>query len=815
MLRKICREFVAVFRRENLLEPKLFTVVGLVGVIASIIYGFIYLAIPKHLTTAVFCFFAAVLSLALIIYVQQSGKYLLAYYVTIFGVFIGLFTILFFLQGANSGYLFIMGLLFTCMLLHGKHLAIVLPIQFVWDILVFIYTFYHPELIHDISSPNKNLTSLLIGCVGVGSIICMSTGLYIRAYKKANVTAEIAAKEAREAGLAKDRFLANMSHEIRTPINTIMGMNEIISRETGSESIYLYTEDIKSSGEELLDIINNILDYSRIGAGKECIHDSVYRVKDIVHKWEYTGNNLAGKKNILFTANIDSKLPEVLYGDYEKINRIVLNLISNAVKYTDFGSVKLTVRVDVINGDEVTFRIQVKDTGHGIRKDDMDTLFNSFERLDPERNRKVSGTGLGLAISKELAELMNAELTCESEYEKGSQFTLVITQKVKEESDYIDIHNDALVLKKIIKAPDARVLVVDDNESNRNIISLLLKRSEIKMDMAESGVEALSRYKANRYDAVLMDYRMSEMDGIEVMNRIRMLDDDEGEGRHTPIIAVTADCIEGTKERLLKAGFDAFLQKPVSEASLTLALLKLLPSEMTSEVSVEKTFGNDEEAKEDYSSEKGATILLTDDDSSMHKIAGSILEEEGYCITGAVSGEECLEVLKKAAESGLGMPDLILLDVNMTGMSGYDTYREIRKIKDCEFIPIIFITSETSVETEVLCMELGAADFILKPFVKDIMLARISNHISRSLKLKKEMTALLENSNCNPEKVSEVEKKLSPTEFLIAKMMSEGYTNRDISEKTNYSYSYVKKVASIIFEKLEIEKRSDMRELFK
>lgn len=816
MFKKIYLGFIDTFKSENDIEPKLFTLVGMVGVIASIIYGFIYLSLPKHFSTAVLCFLAAFLSLVLIVYIQQTRKYQLAYYVTIFGVFIALFTVLFFLQGANSGYLFILGLMFTCMLLHGKHLAIVLPIQFVWYILVFLHTYYHPELIHDISAPNKNLTSLLIGCVGVGSIICMSMRLYINAYKKANSEAQKAANEATEAGKAKDRFLASMSHEIRTPINTIMGMSDMIARDTKSEIIAAYTKDIHSSTEELLDIIDDILGYSRIGAGKEHLRESVYASKDLIHKWNTTANSLASKKNILFSADIDSRLPKVLFGDYEKINRIVLNLISNAFKYTDFGSVKLILHVDNIFSDEVALRIQVKDTGHGIRKEDLGLLFSSFERLDEEKNHKIAGTGLGLAISKELAELMNAELTCESEYEKGSVFTLLVTQKFKDESEYIEEQSDSIVKNKTISAPGAHILVVDDNESNRNIISLLLNRSGIKIDMAESGVEALSRYKANRYDAVLMDYRMSGMDGIDTMNRIRMLDADEGEDRHIPIIAITADIIEGTKEKLLKAGFDEFIQKPVSEASLSNALLKLLPAHMVSEIDIENAPKNNTgDTSQIISKSNDASILLTDDDSVMHKIAGSILSEAGYKTIDADSGEKCLDILKALCKEDATLPNLILLDVKLSGINGYDTYREIRKIKGCEYIPIIFITSETSVETEVMCMELGAADFILKPFVKDIMLARIANQLARYEKLKEEMSSTLSDNRFDKEKAAAIEKQLTPTEYLIAGMIAEGYSNRDISEKTNYSYSYVKKVASIIFEKLSIEKRSDMRDLFK
>lgn len=813
MLKKIYSDFLLTFKKENNLEEKLFTIIGLVGVFASLLNGFIYIALPKHLSTGIICFVAAILSLLLIIFVQQSGKYLLAYYVTVFGVFTGLFTVLFFLQGANSGYLLIMGLLFTCMLLHGKHLLIAWPLQMIWYLLVFIYTYYHPELVHDTSSPDKNFLSLIIGCLGCGTIICLSMRLYVNAFRKANKAAEKAAMDALEAGKAKDRFLANMSHEIRTPINTILGMNEMIARESKNAKILPYTEDISSSSYELLGIIDDILDYSRIGAGKELLRESVYSTKNLIHKWEYTGSNLAAKKNLVFTTNVDSRLPEFLYGDFEKINRIILNLISNAVKYTDFGSIKLDIKVDAINQSNLSFKIMVKDTGHGIRKEDLGILFNSFERLDMERNRKIKGTGLGLAISKELADLMNATLTCESEYEKGSLFTLSISQQLRDESEYTEQTGNTIVLDKIIKAPGAHILVVDDNENNRNIISLLLKRSEIKIDMAESGIEALSRYKTNHYDAVLMDYRMSGMDGIETLERIRMLDEDSDESKRTPVVVITADIIEGTKEKLLAAGFDAFLAKPVNEAALSSTLAKFLPKELVSEVGVEETAY---ETMPDSKKEpvKDINILVVDDDPSMRRLSGTILKNAGYNVNSADSGERCIEMLE-ALKSSNESPNLILLDINLSGMNGYETYEKIRTIKDYSYTPIIFMTSESSIETEVMCMELGASDFIMKPFVADIMLARIANQVIKAESLKKEMSNALANSNYDPNKLAAMEQTLSSSEFLIAKMIADGYSNREIAEKTNYSYAYVKKLGSIIFDKLQIEKRGDLRAFFK
>lgn len=808
------KRFLLPFKNEDPFEQKLFTLVGIIGVLASFSSAILYLPMERHRSTGLICLGAGIFTILLLLYVHKTGRYLGAYLISIFGVFIGLFTVLFFSFGANSGYLFIMGLVFTCMLLKGKTLAIIAPLQVLWYFLVFLYTYYHPELIHDTSSPDKNFLMLVIGCLGCSAIICPSLLVYINTCKKAKKIAEEATLEAIEAGKAKDKFLAGMSHEIRTPINTILGMNDMIVRENGTANVNGYTDDIRSAGKELLDIIDNILDYSRMGAGKEKLHEITYSTASLIHKWEYTGNNLAAKKNLIFAINIDPSFPDYLYGDEAKINRVVINLISNAVKYTDIGSVKLHLGVTDINENEVFFSIKVKDTGHGIKKEDLSHLFQSFERLDQGKNYKVKGTGLGLAISKGLTELMNGTLTCESEYEVGSEFTFSLSQKISTEKEYQGEHVNTIILGKTIHAPNAHVLVVDDIESNRNVISLLLKRSGIKLDMAESGIEALSRCKQNRYDAVLMDYRMADMDGIETMNRIRALD--EGEETRTPIIAVTADILDGTREKLLSAGFDDFLSKPVNEASLSSVLLQHLPKELASEVSIDD-FDKNQTLSLNPKDLKGTgeEILIVDDDEGMHKIANAICREAGYTVSNAKSGTACVEMLNKLKDTPKELPSLILLDINMPIMDGYETFKAIREIPECAYIPIICMTSETSIETEVMCMELGAADFILKPFVKDIMLARIANHIAIAKNLQSEINTLPGSAGLNSDKLDEIKTVLSETELLITKMIAEGYSNREISEKTNYSYAYVKKVGSIIYEKLGVTSRTQLKNILR
>jgi len=810
-MEKILKKKLVLFNNDDPFEKKLFVLVGIMGMVASFSSGTLYVLLPRHVVTGIICYGAGIATIFLIWYVKKAKNPLPAYLITIFGVFIGLFITLFFSFGANSGYLFVIGLAFSSMLLSGKQLYILLPFQALCYLAAIMYSYYHSEMVHFISSPEKNLQLLVIGCLGCSSIICPSIAIYKNTYVKAMKLANEASEEAIEASKAKDRFLASMSHEIRTPINTILGMNDIIERESDG-SVSKYTGDIRTSGQELLEIIDNILDYSRMGAGKEEVHEIVYSTQTLFNKWKFTGESLAGKKHLQFSISAPENFPAYLTGDVAKINRIVLNLITNAIKYTDYGSVKVELVIDSISEKKVTYSVKVIDTGKGIKKEDLEHLFGSFERFDQEKNYKIQGTGLGLAISRGLAEVMNASLTCESTYDVGSVFTLKITQKISREEDYSLGQIDTVVLKKSIHAPKAHILVVDDTESNRNVISLLLKHSGIKIDMAESGVEAISRYKANKYDAVLMDYRMSGLNGVETLERLRLID--EGEGVHTPVIVVTADVLEDTMDRLLEAGFDDYISKPVNEPTLAQVLLKHLPKDLAIEVDMVSD-SNEITFKPKKVVSFGSKILIVDDDSRMHDIAGSICENAGYEVERAESCAECIDILKKEATDRDLLPSLILLDVNMPGSDGFATFNRIKQIPECEYIPVVFMTSETSIEVEVMCMEAGAADFIMKPFVKDIMLSRIAHHIEKANNLKAEIENGHQNAVYDPDKLALVESKLTPTEVLVAKLIAEGFSNQEIADKTNYSYAYIKKVGSNIFGKLEITKRSELRNMLK
>ena len=388
-----------------------------------------------------------------------------------------------------------------------------------------------------------------------------------------------------EANEAKSRFLADMSHEIRTPINAIIGMNEMIMRETHSSDIRGYSYNIKQSGHNLLQLINGILDFSKIEDGKMEIVPVRYSLNSQIIYLYNSISERAKAKNIKLIFDIDPELPEELYGDDTRINQIIMNLLTNAVKYTEKGSVTLTIKGRKRNPDkeEILLYVEVKDTGIGIKENDMARLFESFERLDEIRNRNIEGTGLGMTITRKLLTLMESDLKVESEYGVGSVFSFELWQKIENDQplgdlkNFINSGNDIDSYKESFKAPGARILVVDDTEMNILVVENLLKKTEIKIDTALNGPDSIRLADKNKYDVILMDQRMPGMDGTEAMKSIKALDSRTNE--NTPIICLTADVIRGARERYLEIGFDDYLTKPVDGTELENMISEYLPKD--------------------------------------------------------------------------------------------------------------------------------------------------------------------------------------------------------------------------------------------
>ncbi|MCH5268722.1 MAG: response regulator [Lachnospiraceae bacterium] len=402
---------------------------------------------------------------------------------------------------------------------------------------------------------------------------------------KANDSLKEAAESAIRAEQAKSRFLSNMSHEIRTPINAVLGMNEMILRECNDENLLSYAANIQSSGNTLLFLINDILDMSKIESGKMEIVPVEYDMTDIVIDLWNVIYLRAQEKSLTVDFLLDETLPSKLFGDEVRIKQIVTNLLTNAVKYTPKGGIQLCVDYQKNGEDMIDLIISVKDTGMGIREEDMGKLFDSFQRLDEEKNRNIEGTGLGMNITMSLLKLMDGDMKVESEYQKGSAFTVTIPQKVlssETTGDFdsiMDRKRSALVQKgESFEAPDANVLVVDDNDMNLAVFKALLKRTKMNIVTADSGRKCLELVKKQPFHIIFMDHMMPEMDGIETLHEIEKLSDIPNE--ETPVIALTANALSGARESYLKEGFADFLTKPIDAAMLEQMVVSYLPREI-------------------------------------------------------------------------------------------------------------------------------------------------------------------------------------------------------------------------------------------
>lgn len=384
---------------------------------------------------------------------------------------------------------------------------------------------------------------------------------------------------AENANRAKSDFLANMSHEIRTPINSVIGMNEMVLRETKEGNIREYAKNIEYASKSLLSLINDILDFSKIESGKMEIVKGEYELSSFLMNIVSMAQVKAEAKKLKFCTEIDENLPVMLYGDEVRVRQVIENMLSNAVKYTGAGCVTLAVSSLVEDG--FSLKISVRDTGIGIQKEDLEKLFKDFERLDLHRNRSVQGTGLGLAITKRLTEQMGGKISVESIYGEGSCFTVVIPQQVRDAraiGDFRETYHKYLAEetkeKESFTAPGAKVLVVDDNTMNLLVAEKLLARTKVQVTACQSGKECLEWMRREYFDVILLDHMMPEMDGVETLAKSRELTDNLC--ADTPVIALTANAIAGAREEYIRAGFHDYLSKPIEPKCLEEMLQKYI-----------------------------------------------------------------------------------------------------------------------------------------------------------------------------------------------------------------------------------------------
>ncbi len=502
----------------------------------------------------------------------------------VFGTNVVFFPVLFIYSGGTESGMpiwFVLGLVYIFLLFEGRDFWIAMSLSLLSFLGTYLLCYYRPYLVPD-STRFYSYSDSFVALVCVSLFIGILLKIQSKTYEQEKQVAEAQKKEVEQIARAKDTFFANMSHEIRTPINTIIGLNEMILREDISDEIAENAINIQNASKMLLTTINDILDLSKLESGKMDIVPTQYAISSMFSDLVNLIWIRAHQKNLEFKVDIDPEIPSMLYGDEVRIKQVVTNMLTNAVKYTSSGSVTLSAKGERVAADQILLRISVQDTGMGIRKESLDDLFSSFKRVDESDNRHIEGTGLGLNISRQLVEMMGGKISVDSVYHQGSTFTVEVKQRIVNVRPIGVINfaaqkqlSNRAVYRQSFIAPDARILVVDDNSMNLMVVVKLLRDTKVKVDTAESGKEALQKTAENTYHVILMDHMMPEMDGAATLRAVRS--QTKGFCQKTPVIALTANVMSDAEQVYRNMGFDGYLAKPISAPLLEAGLLKYLP----------------------------------------------------------------------------------------------------------------------------------------------------------------------------------------------------------------------------------------------
>ncbi len=512
----------------------------------------------------------------------------------------------------------------------------------------YLVAYRHPDLVtfHTIDTAYADsFTQIII----IGVITTFITSLTLSMYRNENLKAKKQKEEIDALNRAQNRFFSSMSHEIRTPINTIIGLNEMILREDVSDEIAEDAGNIESASKMLLQLINDILDMSKLEAGEMKIIPSAYSTKVFISElvgmfWLPTKS-----KGLEFVVNVDPTMPAMLSGDEIRLQQIIINILNNAIKYTKEGSITFSVQCERTGSGNCNITFSVSDTGMGIKKESLPHLFSAFSRADERVNKYVEGTGLGLSIVKQLVDLMGGEVTVNSIYTQGSTFIVTIPQMITDdteigEHDFMNRHsaNRRDDYTQSFEAPEARVLVVDDNHANVLVVKKLLRDTKVILDSAESGAEALSLTLENSYDVIFMDHLMPEMDGVECLHKIR--EQIGGLCKNSKVVALTANAGSDREAFYLKEGFDAYLLKPISGMDAERMLLSMLPENLVNLINADAELLV-EHGEHTYVRNKKRPLVITSEsvcdlpreiinELNIPIISYGIHTEEGYFIDG-------------------------------------------------------------------------------------------------------------------------------------------------------------------------------------
>lgn len=555
---------------ETSLRIHIFNMLAISGIVMTVIFLLIAFITDTVAKNIILNILPGIVCIGLLILSSRTGSYKLCYALSIILCFLILFPLFFFTGGGYIGGMpvyFVFAVVFTSYMLDGLVALLVVSLELLIYVGISIYAYFYPLSVTPLQNDQAILIDILATVISVSCVLIITMRLQLNLYKRHHKALHLAKQHAEAANQTKTTFLASISHEIRTPLHLILNLNEMISRQSSNREVLEYTAGIRQAGVLLQALGENVLDMAKIETGQLQTQAAWYDPAALVDILSFMGQNLCQKKGLAFHLHRGADLPASLYGDLSYIRHIAVNLLENAIKYTDQGKVNLSIDALPHSAEMVHLKISVKDTGIGISSENIPHLFEPFTRITPFPHRHITGAGLGLTIVKHLTEKMHGTIDVSSTPGAGSTFTVHIPQRLKADGAI-----PKAPVRWSFRAPSASLLVVDDQEENLALLRALLRRTGMKLETARSGAECIERVRHHAYDVILLDRRMPDKDGLETLTELKQLPE-----FHTPVIALTADATLSTQEELLSHGFSAYLTKPVSPEELEREIAACLP----------------------------------------------------------------------------------------------------------------------------------------------------------------------------------------------------------------------------------------------